>query len=967
MSRDCAPKGDYEQARAIIASLVMIGLLPTLVTANVLIMCYKNARLPEEAERVLEEMAVWGLRPDSYSFNTVLNAYCLAARHAEARKVFNRMCEMVLDDDCSYSTIIRILTPAEIPNILSQMQARGIACDLVTANSALNVYAEAGQGDQCELFIRTFMNAPGKPFCSSQTYTIVAKAFSKSGKPEEAERALRQAQRARLAVDTILFAVVADAYASTDPPRVTDVERIVHEGLRTCAKGHGADVSLFNALLKGYAHERPPQPNKVTAVLAQITQFGLTPSIVTVSIAADALCCAGMPNAAHDLVEDAKRNGLKPNATLYNTLIKGHAKCRCVINQGFCNCSPCNCTSPEAAMRLLNEMQSRGLQPDVVTLNTLVSSFCHAGRPMEARTIVDSVMMISEAFEGCTPDLQTFNTLLRGLLADPAGGAPDLGEVDHILRDIESLGLRPDQFTRHTIIECALAQRPLPAFDRVWPLLEIEFSAEGPVSAQGPSLAGEGRAAARGMVQTHLARMLCTVLNACATQNGDVWAAARPMAVRQTLRALLRGRALVEGTLLRRMAKVCGLVSLDAAVRMLCVVATSPCSLPSEALWELIGAILTGDNVRGRVSPTELGLVARNIASDLRASGEGCSTFILRCLIDAFRDADLVDEVRADSLRQIVADLHRRPRVPGVPHHQAASPGPGSGPPGARVGGSFRNQLGWVPLNECRAVLEPFALALDPLAVGMEMPARDVPGVDPSMVSTLVDDLEAVLQDLHARLATQLPVHRIPSNTPVTISVQGMTCSDCAARLETALYRVDGVRVVRAYPEGECVEVSHDANVRLKDLTEAVHRAGFTTAPVSADHTKAGLIPRISRRMAGLRASAPIFTPGKQPNPSPAGAVGSEVNRSLMQRLRLGKPPQAQHMQGVDPIGVIPGEMEQAPAAAQRHTLPPHVGIGFHRLGGSRQSEPSAAPQVPPQPTLLQQQPQGEGSSSPFF
>ena len=95
---------------------------------------------------------------------------------------------------------------------------------------------------------------------------------------------------------------------------------------------------------------------------------------------------------------------------MYNTLIKGVARCRCKRANRQCMCSPCTCVDPTQGLALMQarsardisrdgvprgremvchvegrvrrgqEMAQRGLRPDTITINTLLDSHCCAGQ-----------------------------------------------------------------------------------------------------------------------------------------------------------------------------------------------------------------------------------------------------------------------------------------------------------------------------------------------------------------------------------------------------------------------------------------------------------------------------------------------------------------------------------------------------------------------------------------------------------
>ncbi|KAJ1636516.1 hypothetical protein T492DRAFT_380919 [Pavlovales sp. CCMP2436] len=354
----CVPTGDYTRARSLIDALLTRGMRPTLVTANCLIQCYVTAGLADEAKHVLDEMEDrWGLAADSYSHNLVLRALCNAGRDADADRVLARACSARLDDACSYSTVIGSLSSAQrVGALLAQMAARSVALDAVTIKSAMRVYARAGLPNECEALLGGLPLLGAAP--SAHTYASLAKACATAGDPEAAEVALREAVRRGLRADAVLFAIVAEGYASQEPPRTADVTRLVEEALRTLGEG-ALSLSLLHALLKAHARERSPQPSAVAHVLDLARRCALKRTVLTVCLATELLCNAGLSKEAVAHMNEARAEGIPPNESVWNILINAHARCRCVRTRGFCTCDPCGCASPDAALRLLRQMQAQ--------------------------------------------------------------------------------------------------------------------------------------------------------------------------------------------------------------------------------------------------------------------------------------------------------------------------------------------------------------------------------------------------------------------------------------------------------------------------------------------------------------------------------------------------------------------------------------------------------------------------------
>lgn len=133
-------------------------------------------------------------------------------------------------------------------------------------------------------------------------------------------------------------------------------------------------------------------------------------------------------------------NSLKPNATTFNTLIKGmkpafvhmrskvtkicltgdnigYSRCRCRIRFGMCSCIACFCSDPDEALRLMDEMEHMGLSPERITLNVVIEAFCSSNQFDRAHAIIDQVMRKAHRKKNLYPDVSTYAVLLRGYVS----------------------------------------------------------------------------------------------------------------------------------------------------------------------------------------------------------------------------------------------------------------------------------------------------------------------------------------------------------------------------------------------------------------------------------------------------------------------------------------------------------------------------------------------------------------------
>ena len=156
-------------------------------------------------------------------------------------------------------------------------------------------------------------------------------------------------------------------------------------------------------------------------------------------------------------------------------------------------------------------------------------------------------------------------------------------------------------------------------------------------------------------------------------------------------------------------------------------------------------------------------------------------------------------------------------------------------------------------------------------------------------------------------MSSTLPQEITPSTTE--LAIDGMTCASCAARVTSALRRVEGVRSARVNLATEMAVVEHLPNVGLADLTRAVTDAGYEAraaapdpaAEEDADAREREAALRRRRRMLtlGIALAVPTMLLGMASPPFEGkdwlmfaltlpvwGVVGWEFHRSAIAGLR---------------------------------------------------------------------------------
>lgn len=393
INAECASTGDVAGARRIIEELILgRGLLPTLVTANILIKTYRAARNPEGAEAVVRELPSWGLAPDACTFSTLADAYGLAGRVADAQRMALTAESLGIADSRVYSALLRFVAPEEVEPLMERLLVRRVTYNTALCNAALSTLASAGRSADARAYVHRHMGGTADTRPDARTHTLLLKAHCAAGDVDAAESHLSElyGRQGEVKVDAAAVSMVMNACVSRSPPDMPRAHRLMDEA---SARGVLPDVAMYNILIKGYASTSPPQPERAEAMLAQIRARGLVPTTTSICSVMDAWCELNQEAQAQRLMEASLREGhVRPSPPLYNTLIKASSRCRCKRSRGECLCEVCRCCRPDRGLELLREMSSHGLSPDAITLNTLLDAFCCAGKLPQAWLLLESLL-----------------------------------------------------------------------------------------------------------------------------------------------------------------------------------------------------------------------------------------------------------------------------------------------------------------------------------------------------------------------------------------------------------------------------------------------------------------------------------------------------------------------------------------------------------------------------------------------
>ncbi|KAF5472092.1 hypothetical protein F2P56_008834 [Juglans regia] len=118
---------------------------------------------------------------------------------------------------------------------------------------------------------------------------------------------------------------------------------------------------------------------------------------------------------------------IEPNLVSYNTLIN----------------SFCQMGSFDSAVSMLDEMEKKGLEPDLITFNTILSGFYRNGRLSDGEKIWKRMEE-----KNVVPDIRSYNAKLNGLVLEKR-----TKEAVDLVEEMKKKSVKPDVFSFNALIK----------------------------------------------------------------------------------------------------------------------------------------------------------------------------------------------------------------------------------------------------------------------------------------------------------------------------------------------------------------------------------------------------------------------------------------------------------------------------------------------------------------------------------
>ena len=365
------------------------------------------------AEQVLQATDLKTIEDPIRIFNRILIAYADSNQQVELERVFRSLLDnpgWPFPDEVSYNVYLKAVPLDRAMVVLTQMMEQGIA-KTASFNTLISAYCNQGRPNEATQVLEKLMKSSEdhpdvKP--DKMSFSPIIRILGKRGMPQQAEM-LFDSMRARgIVPDMIAWSSVIHAWS--DSKRTEALERVALL-LQNMEMDVVPDTAVYNSVMLALANAGNRGPD-AEGLLSRMT---VEPNVITYST-----CLLAWKNSpdlpeaverGEALLQDMQSRGLKPNVVVLSTLISLYAR------EGMA----------ERAEEVLEQIE----KPNILTYTAVLNAWAKSGRDVA----------LSRAFElldrmEAQPNVTTFNTIIKVIEKCPGveNKTEALNEVGALMR-----------------------------------------------------------------------------------------------------------------------------------------------------------------------------------------------------------------------------------------------------------------------------------------------------------------------------------------------------------------------------------------------------------------------------------------------------------------------------------------------------------------------------------------------------
>ncbi|MQL92619.1 hypothetical protein Taro_025235 [Colocasia esculenta] len=388
----------------------------------------------DDALRAIQDMKAVGISLDIMVYHTLIKHLC---KMGNTKLAIDLVKEMTWQGNCStpgvsiYNMIVKKLCEEGFVKdalmLIGDMKDAKVSPNIVTYNNLVMGLCEAGNMSMAiELLKEMSMSGSScKPDVFS--YSMIINELCNEGSVIDALNLVKEMTVVGISPNNVTFAALLKGLCRIKNTHVALKflrEVVVHSSYKP-------DVIMYTTLVDGFCNEG--LINDALELIHEMNVVGIFPNVVTYNSLVKGLCRTGNTKVALMLVEDMSMEGnyYKPDVVTYSTIIDRLCKegslngaLRLVTEMKQVGIFPnvitcgslvnglCRMHDIDMVLKLLKEMEAQAdcCKPDIVIYTTIVAWFCKKGY------VYDGLRLVREVnFKGISLNVVTYNTLIKGL------------------------------------------------------------------------------------------------------------------------------------------------------------------------------------------------------------------------------------------------------------------------------------------------------------------------------------------------------------------------------------------------------------------------------------------------------------------------------------------------------------------------------------------------------------------------
>ncbi|KAG6597564.1 putative pentatricopeptide repeat-containing protein, mitochondrial, partial [Cucurbita argyrosperma subsp. sororia] len=416
----------------VFGQISFLGLNPTTRLYNAVIDALIKSNSLDLAYLKFQQMSSHNCVPDRFTYNILIHGVCRLGVVDEALRLMKQMEGLgYFPNVFTYTILIdgffNAMRAEEAFGVLQTMKERNVVPNAATMRSLVHGVFRCCAPDKAFEYLLDFVEK--KPGVSQLVCDNILYCLSNNSMASEAVMFLSKMGKKGYVPDSSTFNVtMACVLNKLDQKEACDIfDNCTQRGVKP---GFSTYLALIEALYKAGKTEIG---NKY---MDRIIKDGLVSNNYSYNMVIDCLCKGKLMDRAAEIFRDLQSKGISPNIVTFNTLISGY--CRNGVIDGLCQAH-----KYEDAFGCFNEMVEWDVTPNAITYNILIRSFCAIGNVARSTQLLRKMQL-----QGIQPDTFSFNALIQSYFR-----MNKVHKAEKLFDSMLRLGIQPNNYTYGAFIK----------------------------------------------------------------------------------------------------------------------------------------------------------------------------------------------------------------------------------------------------------------------------------------------------------------------------------------------------------------------------------------------------------------------------------------------------------------------------------------------------------------------------------